>query len=393
MPSALCRGGKGSAKPYTSSRRPDPAERRAERSRAAQLGDHFGARSRGSPRSPFERDTPRVGAASQPTPDPSEAAGRGWQPKAPSSAERGGAGEEQERQLLLQTLREARRVVPRVPLQKPPRPLSWPVPSAPGPAPRGKAGQGGGWQHARGLGRGGQGSGSVCRSPPSAPRVSGAPRSRRRPAANSPDRGPLPHPWAAPSASAPRPPLTQVAAPQPGRVLQPEGPFPHVPQQVWAGATPRHGSAAGWEGSPPRGEGPGEGTCDQPPSRTGTIRAPGLAGGRSDSEGGGAFAPEARTRRGRSSAHTLPRLARTSRSATAPPSASRRGRGRRRRRPRLRPLPALDPSLQAFSRDDDHPGDGSRSVRSQEKKPPSSWKSRFRPLQPNPPSCKDKRGS
>lgn len=83
MPSALCRGGKAARNPTP----PPGGQTRpgggAERSRAAQLGDRFRARSPGSPRSPFERDTPRVGAASQPTPEPPEAAGAGAAAESP----------------------------------------------------------------------------------------------------------------------------------------------------------------------------------------------------------------------------------------------------------------------------------------------------------------------
>lgn len=76
------------------------------------------------------------------------------------------------------------------------------------------------------------------------------------------------------------------------------------------------------------GEGAGEGTRDQPPSRTGTIHAPGLAGGRSGLDGGDVFAPEARPHPGQSSPHTLLTLPRTSRDQQqSPPSAPPTGGG------------------------------------------------------------------
>lgn len=133
------------------------------------------------------------------------------------------------------------------------------------------------------------------------------------------------------SATAPGPPLTQVAAPQPGRVFQPKGPFPHVPQQVRAGATPRHGSAgAGVERGDHRG-GWGrekrEGTGRSTPKR---HRHHARAGPRwrRDLDGGGgghgrAFSPGAQRHPGHSSPHTLSllRLPRTSREQQqSPPS-------------------------------------------------------------------------
>lgn len=130
-------------------------------------------------------------------------------------------------------------------------------------------------------------------------------------------------------APAPGPLLTEVAAPQPGRVLQPEGPFPHVPQQVWAGATPRHGSARlGEEGRPPRGGGEeGEETRGSTPEpHRDHPRAGSLKRSESDGSGGGgssAFACEVRPYPGWSSLHTLLlRLPRTTRDQQqSPPSA------------------------------------------------------------------------
>lgn len=107
-----------------------------------------------------------------------------------------------------------------------------------------------------------------------------APPSRGRPAEalsllqQPRPRPPPPPPGGDLGAAAPGPPLTQVATPQPGRVLQPQGPFPHVPQQVWAGATPRHGSTGpGWEGSPPSGGGEGRDTRSAPEPRRHHPRA------------------------------------------------------------------------------------------------------------------------
>lgn len=165
---------------------------------------------------------------------------------------------------------------------------------------------------------GGSAAGGRRRGRPRSPgaRVSGRPRRGAVPPPTAPAaKAPPPPPGGDLGASA-RAPLTQVAVPQPGRVLQPEGPFPHVPQQVWAGATPRHGSAGpGWEGSPPRGGGEeGEGTRGSTPEshRHHPCASP---RGRGDlnSGGSGAFAPEARPHPGRSSPHTLLlRLPRTS---------------------------------------------------------------------------------
>lgn len=160
---------------------------------------------------------------------------------------------------------------------------------------------------------------------------------------------------------------SQVAAPQPGGVLQPERPFPHVPQQVWAGTTPRHGSAGpGEEGRPPRGGGEeGEGTRGSTPQphRHHPRAEP---RGRSELDGGGridprAFAPEAWPHPGQSSPHTLPlRLPRTSRDQQqSPPSAPlQQEETEEAEAASTPPSPrSLHPPFQAFSRDNDHLGD------------------------------------
>lgn len=214
--------------------------------------------------------------------------------------------------------------------------------------------------------------GSVRQGPPSTSASPGRPCPGAVPPPIAPAAWPPPPPLGGDlSASAPGPPLTQVAAPQPGRVLQPEGPFPHVPQQVWAAATSRHGSAGpGEERRPPRGGGErGEGTRGLTPEphqhhpRAGPRGSSELDGGGS----GSAFAPEARPHPGLSSPHTL--LLKTTqniqRSATVPSlsTPSYRRRWRRRRRPRLLPLLILDTlPFKPFSRDNDHPGDWGRCV-------------------------------
>lgn len=103
------------------------------------------------------------------------------------------------------------------------------------------------------------------------------------------------------------------------------------------------------------GEGAGEGTRDQPPSRTGTISAPGLADRRSDLDGGDAFASEARPHPGQSSPHTLLTLPRTSRDQqqsppSAPPTGGGGGGGGGDRDSAL-PTPFSTPSLPSLSRE------------------------------------------
>lgn len=123
----------------------------------------------------------------------------------------------------------------------------------------------------------------------------------------------------------------------------------------------------GWggKGRPPRGVGRGErgrGQADQHPSGTSTMRAPGLAGGAADSDGGGhgrAFSPGAQRHPGHGSPHysppDYPEHLEISGDSPLPRPPSRRRRRRRRGRPRAPPSPSrATPPSQAFSRDDAH---------------------------------------
>jgi hypothetical protein len=192
----------------------------------------------------------------------------------------------------------------------------------------------------RGLAPGRCGTGSGGRGPAQHPQFPGRPCPVTVPPPTAPAAPPPPPLGGDISASAPGPPLTQVAAPQPGRVFQPQGPFPHVPQQVRAGATPRHGSArAGMEAETTAGgKKEGEGTRRSTPElhrhhpRAESHGRCELDGG----VGGGAFSPEAGRHPDHSSPHTLfLRLPRTSRdqqqsppSALLPPEEERRWRRR-----------------------------------------------------------------
>lgn len=251
----------------------------------------------------------------------------------------------------------------RVPLQMRPQHLSWPQYRPPRSGPSRKTQQGrrpAACKGRGGAGLGKTGCGAVRRGPPSAP-VSGATGRGAVPPPTAPTAAPSPTSGRRPRRLRPGAPAHPGSDSAAGTGPPARGTFSSRPTTGVGRSHPETWlRRAGLGGEPTAWGRGGEGTRDQPPSRTGTIRAPGLAGGR---------ARRLRWRRRRpgprSPAAPGPELASYSarsaqniqRTATVPSPGPSDRRRRGRRRPRLLPLGVLDAlATEPFSRDDDGPG-------------------------------------